>query len=87
MSNLQVKRVGVVGTGMISRCFVRLIAKHYKDLVISKVFTRRSLNTISDFPLPECLTNSLDEVLDNSDLIVECSGDVYHGTEDRKSVV
>jgi predicted homoserine dehydrogenase-like protein len=81
MSNLQVKRVGVVGTGMISRCFVRLIAKHYNDLEISKVFTRRSLNTINDFPLPECLTNSLDEVLDNSDIIVECSGDAYHGTD------
>src|SRR5690606_28580474 len=45
------------------------------------VLTRRSLQTFNDFPLPDLLTNSLDDLIDHSDLIVECSGDVFNGTE------
>ncbi len=77
----QVKRVGVSGTGMIAHCFVRLVKQHYKDLQISRVLTRRQLTTLSDFPLDGVLTNSIDELIDNSDIIVECSGDVFHGTD------
>ena len=81
MSDTNTKKIGVSGTGMISRGFVRLIKQHYPDLQISRVLTRRSLQTFNDFPLPELLTNSLDDLIDHSDLIVECSGDVFHGTE------
>lgn len=77
----QVKRVGVSGTGMIAHCFIRLVKQHYKDLQISRVLTRRQLTTLSDFPLDGVLTNSIDELIDNSDIIVECSGDVFHGTD------
>ncbi|MCQ2041106.1 MULTISPECIES: NAD(P)-dependent oxidoreductase [Stutzerimonas stutzeri subgroup] len=65
---------------MIARGFVRLIKKHYPDMEISRVLTRRPLSTMADFPLADVLTNSLDELIDHSDLIVECSGDVFHGT-------
>ena len=65
---------------MIARGFVRLIRNHYPDMVISRVLTRRPLSSMADFPLAEVLTNSLDELIDHSDLIVECSGDVFHGT-------
>lgn len=74
------KRVGVSGTGMISRCFVRLIMQHYPELRISRVLTRRKVDALSDFPLPGALTNSIDELVEHSDLIVECSGDVFFGT-------
>lgn len=75
------KRVGVSGTGMISRSFVRLIMNHYPDLRISRVLTRRPLSELNDYPLKEALTNSLDELVENSDIIVECSGDVFGGTQ------
>lgn len=75
------KRVGVSGTGMISRCFVRLIMQHYPDLRITRVLTRRGIDAIDDFPLREALTNSIDDLVEHSDLIVECSGDVFFGTQ------
>lgn len=75
------KKIGVSGTGMIARCFIRLIQTHYQDMEISHVLTRRPLNTFSDFPMADRLTNSIDQVVDGADLIVECSGDVFHGTE------
>ncbi|MCF7202477.1 NAD(P)-dependent oxidoreductase [Pseudomonas oligotrophica] len=65
---------------MIAYGFVRLIKQHYPDMVISRVLTRRPLDSFTDFPLPEALTNSIDDLVDHSDLVVECSGDVFHGT-------
>ena len=81
MSTSHAKRIGVSGTGMIAHCLVRLIKLHYSDVVITRVLTRRPLNTLADFPLEGVLTNSVDELVDNADLIIECSGDVFHGTE------
>lgn len=81
MTDTAVKRVGVSGTGMISHCFVRLIMQHYQDLQISRVLTRRSIDTLGDFPLREVLTNSIDDLIAHSDIIVECTGDVFFGTE------
>lgn len=81
MSNLYSKKIGVSGTGMIARGFLRLIKQHYPDLEISRILTRRPYNAFSDFPLAERLTHSIDDLVDHSDLIVECSGDVFHGTE------
>ena len=81
MATTTQKRVGVSGTGMISRCFVRLIMQHYPELRISRVLTRRKVDALSDFPLPGALTNSIDDLVEHSDLIVECSGDVFLGTK------
>ncbi len=81
MPTSHVKKIGVSGTGMIARGFIRLIKQHYQDMEISRVLTRRPLATLTDFPLAERLTNSLDELIDHCDLLVECSGDVFHGTE------
>ncbi|WP_417778737.1 NAD(P)-dependent oxidoreductase [Stutzerimonas xanthomarina] len=66
---------------MIAHCFIRLIKQHYQDIEVSRVLTRRPLNSFTDFPLPERLTNSVDHLIDGAGLIVECSGDVFHGTE------
>ena len=81
MPNPHSKKIGVSGTGMIARGFLRLIKQHYPDLEISRILTRRPFNSFSDFPLAERLTHSIDDLVDHSDLIVECSGDVFHGTE------
>jgi len=66
---------------MISHCFVRLIMQHYKDMTISRVLTRRRIDSLGDFPLKDALTNSIDDLLEHSDIIVECTGDVFFGTE------
>jgi len=81
MPNSHSKKIGVSGTGMIARGFLRLIKQHYPDLEISRILTRRPFNSFSDFPLAERLTHSIDDLVDHPDLIVECSGDVFHGTE------
>ncbi|MFH1243856.1 MAG: NAD(P)-dependent oxidoreductase [Pseudomonadota bacterium] len=52
----------------------------HEDLVVSKVLTRTDIGKRTDFPRQDLLTNSIDELVDHSDLIVECSGDVIHAT-------
>lgn len=48
------------------------------DMVVSAVLTRRPL---SDFPLSELHTQSVDELLNKSQVIIECAGDPIYGTE------
>lgn len=74
-------KIGVVGTGFIAKGLTRLLVNHHPDLEIVSVLTRRDKNSCSDFPLQEVITNSVDELIDKADLVVECSGDVIHATE------
>jgi len=74
------RRIGIVGTGFLARGFVMALEEQ-KDLIVSKVLTRTSIQERTDFPRQDLLTNSVDELIDNSDLIVECSGDVIHATD------
>ncbi len=73
-------RIGVVGSGFIARGFV-MAMQHVKDLRVTRVLTRTDPRTRKDFPRPELLTNSLDDLIEHADLVVECSGDVLHATE------
>ena len=74
-------RIGIIGTGFIARGLM-LALKSHPELEISGVVTRRSLSHLEGIPLDSAfLTNDVDEVIKKSDLIVECSGDVIHGTE------
>jgi len=75
----KITKVGIVGTGFIAKGLAHLI-RSSKDFHISKVLTRRPIDSISDFPL-ESLTYSLAELIDTSDIVFECSGDVIHATE------
>ncbi|GAA6140477.1 hypothetical protein [Hydrogenophaga sp. 5NK40-0174] len=81
MNTKQTHRIGLVGTGFIASGFSRLITKHTPDMVLSKVLTRRPLDKADGYPYPELLTHSVQEMIDNSDIIVECSGDVLHSTD------
>ena len=74
------RRIGIVGTGFLAKGFVMALEEQ-KDLIVSKVLTRTSIQERTDFPRQDLLTNSVDELIDNSDLIVECSGDVIHATD------
>jgi len=81
MNNMSGKRVGISGTGMISHCLIRLIQRHYPQLNITRVLTRRNIASFTDFPVADALTHSIDDLVDHADIIVECSGDVHFGTE------
>lgn len=72
-------KVGIAGTGFIASGLAHLI-RASEDFEISKVLTRRKTSNISGF-LDEELTNSIAELVDTSDIVFECSGDVIHATE------
>jgi predicted homoserine dehydrogenase-like protein len=69
-------RVGVVGTGFVARHFVLELERrrHYR---LAKVLTRRPAEGVTGFP-KDGLTNSIDELVEASDVVFECSGDVFH---------
>lgn len=73
-------RIGVVGTGFVSRHFVMALDRH-RDAVAVKVLTRRPIKDCANYPRPDLLTNALDEVLDACDVLLECTGDPIHATE------
>ena len=74
-------RVGLSGTGFIASGLARLMQKHAAGLRLSRVLTRRSLRETFDFPQQDRLTQSLSDLIDQSDVIVECSGDVPHAAD------
>lgn len=81
MNTVKKHRIGLVGTGFIASGFARLIHNHAPDLSLTSVLTRRPLEQAGSFPFPERLTPSVQQLIDTSDIIVECSGDVLHSTE------
>lgn len=72
-----VHRIGVAGTGFIGRGFV-LAVEGQPDLAVSKILTRRPIGPGGGFSRPDLLTHSLAEMIDESDLVLECSGDPVH---------
>lgn len=74
------KRVGIVGSGFISATLAKLL-RALDDLTVSAVLTRRDLDECaSQYPGGFELTDSLQKLIDHSDLVVECSGDAIHAT-------
>ncbi|QQG43053.1 MAG: NAD(P)-dependent oxidoreductase [Candidatus Daviesbacteria bacterium] len=82
MNTTEVKtRIGVVGTGYIAQG-LSYILKNDNALSISRVLTRRNPEFVRDLAIEnQQITNSTQELIDNSDLLVECSGDPIHATE------
>lgn len=72
-------RIGVVGTGFIGRGIVMAL-ENQPDLAVSHVLTNSDISRRSDFPGKHLLTNSVDDLISGSDLIVECSGDAVSAT-------
>lgn len=71
--------IGIVGTGFIATGFAHLVSR-CNDITISKILTRRPLESITDLP-QKLLTNSIEELIDHSDIIYECSGDAVYATD------
>ena len=73
-------KIGIVGTGFIAYGVARMLLKS-SDMTVSKILTRRKLDFNALPQLPRDLyTQSIQELIDESDLILECSGDVLHAT-------
>jgi len=73
-------KIGVIGTGFIAKGLVNLLNQH-AAYSVSGILTRTSVSSRNDFPLSELLTNNIDDLIKNSDLIVECSGDAIYATD------
>jgi predicted homoserine dehydrogenase-like protein len=71
--------IGIAGSGFIARGLAMALDAH-EDLMLRVVLTRRDLASCTEFPRQDLLTNSVAQLIDRSDLIVECSGDVLHAT-------
>src|SRR5690606_20130044 len=73
-------RVGLSGTGFIARSFAHMVMKHAPEMRLDKVLTRRDPALLADFPTHGSVTDSIDELVEGSDLVFECTGDVLHST-------
>jgi len=73
-------RVGITGSGFISRHFTLSVAND-PQFRVSRVLTRRSLDECAEFPRPDLLTNSLEDLVESSDIVLECTGDPIWATE------
>lgn len=56
-----------------------MLMRTASDMLVSRVLTRRAVETVANLQALN-LTRSLDDLLENSDLIVECSGDILHAS-------
>jgi len=77
--------IGIVGTGFIATGLAHLLLNS-PDLTVSKMLTRRDPESIEGLP-KSLLTNSVNELIDCSDLIVECCGDPIHATNVISEIV
>lgn len=73
-------KIGIIGSGFIANGLSNLLFKH-PSYRVSGILTRTDIDKRNDFSQKEFLTNSLDELIDKSDLIVECSGDAIYATD------
>jgi len=70
-------KIGIIGTGFIGHGLKDVI-EYLPDLQVSSILTQRDL---TDFPNETVYTNSTSELIENSDLVVECNGNPIYATE------
>lgn len=81
MKNNGKYKIGIVGTGFVARGLMYSL-KYHPQLELTGVFTRRDIKSLKDVPADrKIITNNINKLIKNCDLIVECSGDAVHGTE------
>ncbi|MDP3685707.1 MAG: glycosyltransferase, partial [bacterium] len=83
MSSLtkQQHRVGIIGSGFIARGLALALRNHPR-LTVSFMLTRRDPATVGELPVDaKHVTREITVVIRDSDIVVECSGDVIHGTD------
>lgn len=74
-------RIGISGTGFIARGMAHAI-RTFAEYDLVAVLTRRPVNSLADDHFPQdVLTNSIDRLIDRTDVIIECSGDAVHAAK------
>ncbi|HBH12701.1 MAG TPA: NAD(P)-dependent oxidoreductase [Clostridiales bacterium] len=73
----KVAKIGIIGTGFVGGGLKKTI-NLLPDMEVVSVLTRRDL---IDFPDEDLYTHSVQELIDKSDIIVECNGDPVYATE------
>lgn len=79
-------RIGIVGTGYIAKG-VLFALERTDDLEVTKVFTHSSPETRTDYPNRALLTNAIDALVEESDLVVVASGDPVRATEPVEAAI
>lgn len=73
----KIAKIGIIGTGFVGGGLKKTI-DILSDMETSCVLTRRNLQ---DFPDEDVYTHSVQELIDKSELVVECNGDPVYVTE------
>ncbi len=71
-------RIGIVGSGFMARGVAQSV--NAAGMRVGPVLTRRPLETNFHFPCPVEFTNEAEAVIEQCDLVIECSGDPVHAT-------
>jgi predicted homoserine dehydrogenase-like protein len=79
-------RIGIVGTGYIAKGIL-LSLERTGDLEVSRVFTHSDPSRRADHPRPGLLTNSVDDLVSASDLVVVASGDPLRAVEPVEAAI
>lgn len=69
--------IGIIGTGFVSRHFVQELARR-PDYELGQVLTRRPIASCTEYREQRALTQQLDQLIETSDVIFECTGDVAY---------
>lgn len=77
MTSRKISNIGIIGTGFIGSGLKKAIYS-LSDMKVSCILTQRNLN---EFPNEDLYTDSINELIDNSDLVVECNGNPIYATE------
>lgn len=72
-----VAKIGIIGTGFVGGGLKKTI-DFLSDMKTSCILTRRNLQ---DFPDEGVYTHSIQELIDKSDLVVECNGNPVYATD------
>ena len=86
VKNTKQHKIGIVGSGFIANGLAKLLLQH-PQYTLSKVLTRTDITKRNDFIESDVLTNSLDVLIEGSDLIVECTGDALYATDTIDAIV
>ncbi|RUM69247.1 MAG: dTDP-4-dehydrorhamnose reductase [Sulfurovum sp.] len=73
-------KIGIIGSGFIATGLANQLMQN-PEYEVAGILTRTDINARKDFLQNKLLTNSLDDLIATSDLIVECSGDAIYATE------
>ena len=74
-------RIGISGSGFVARGLIQLLGNMKSRYRVSAVCSRRPVDSLHDLGDGFSITNSPLELVDNSDLVIECSGKVAAGAK------